>query len=72
VCGIDYWVSRTEIEGQFHLCVVRGGCVEAMASQRERGTIVQLIVRQSDEDRRGTFWGGGCDIQVDSKGTTFQ
>jgi hypothetical protein len=41
-------------------------------SERDRGTIVQLIVRQSDEERRGRFWGGGCDIQVDSKGTTFQ
>jgi hypothetical protein len=41
-------------------------------SERDSGTIVHLIVRQSDEDRRGTFWGGGCDIPVDSEGTTLQ
>jgi hypothetical protein len=41
-------------------------------SERERGTIVQLIERLSDEDRRGRFWGGCCAIQVDSNGKTFQ
>jgi hypothetical protein len=54
------------------LCIAVWVCGGCDISERDSRTIVQLIVRQSDEDRRGRFWGGGCDIQVDSKGTIFQ
>jgi hypothetical protein len=54
------------------VCIARWVYEVCDMLDRDSGTILQLIVRQRNEDRRGRFWGGGCDIQVDSKGTTFQ
>jgi hypothetical protein len=54
------------------VCIAMGVWGVCGMSERDRRTIMQLILRQSDEDRRGRIWGGCWDIQVDSKGTTFQ